>query len=205
VSFRPFFLRFLWSFVTPPYFWLKNFDYNLISISTPDGKSKRVSKSTVCAVGFKISIRRLCVRISNCSRESLYLCTHARPYRYLLSWKWDWTRYFSTWSFCCFNNFLSRKGLEFCGHTLLNEYEFSSLPLLSLLFAYIHIDLLRGKTWLPRHGKAAGCVNNLPHHCTILHGYACSVFFINLYDKNPQLSELYTFPQKISSHKAIKF
>src|SRR5579871_22269 len=45
--------------------------YNLISISTPEGRFSRVSASTVFGVGSTISIRRLCVRISNCSRESL--------------------------------------------------------------------------------------------------------------------------------------
>jgi hypothetical protein len=41
---------------------------------TPDGKSSFIKASTVFGVGFTMSIRRLCVRISNCSRESLYLC-----------------------------------------------------------------------------------------------------------------------------------
>src|SRR5699024_12810535 len=48
--------------------------YNLISTSTPLGKSNFINASTVLAVGLTISIKRLCVRISNCSRESLYLC-----------------------------------------------------------------------------------------------------------------------------------
>src|SRR5699024_12719436 len=47
---------------------------SLISISTPDGKSNIVNASTVFGFGFKISTKRLCVRISNCSRESLYIC-----------------------------------------------------------------------------------------------------------------------------------
>src|SRR5690606_8375098 len=47
--------------------------YSLISMSTPAGKSSRMSASTVLGVGSKMSIKRLCVRISNCSRESL--CT----------------------------------------------------------------------------------------------------------------------------------
>ncbi len=55
-----------------------NLYYSLISISTPDGKSRRINASTVFGVGLTISIRRLCVRISNCSRESLYLCTARR-------------------------------------------------------------------------------------------------------------------------------
>src|ERR1700680_570017 len=45
--------------------------YSLISISTPAGRFNRVSASTVLLVGSIISIRRLCVRISNCSRASL--------------------------------------------------------------------------------------------------------------------------------------
>src|SRR5699024_3406940 len=49
--------------------------YSLISISTPDCKSKRINESTVWGVGLMISIKRLCVRISNCSRASLCLCT----------------------------------------------------------------------------------------------------------------------------------
>src|SRR6202041_3579686 len=48
--------------------------YSLISMSTPAGRSSRISESTVFGVGSMMSIRRLCVRISKCSRESLYLC-----------------------------------------------------------------------------------------------------------------------------------
>src|SRR6476620_11772568 len=43
-------------------------------MSTPAGRSSRISESTVFGVGSMMSIRRLCVRISKCSRESLYLC-----------------------------------------------------------------------------------------------------------------------------------
>src|SRR5699024_8710846 len=67
-----FVLRFLSSSVTPPI--VQKVYYNLISISTPEGRSRRMSESTVCGVGLTISISRLCVRISNCSRPSLYLC-----------------------------------------------------------------------------------------------------------------------------------
>src|SRR5579885_941643 len=45
--------------------------YSLTSMSTPAGRFKRVSASTVLLVGSMISIKRLCVRISNCSRASL--------------------------------------------------------------------------------------------------------------------------------------
>jgi hypothetical protein len=38
------------------------------------GRSRRISESTVFGVGSMMSMRRLCVRISKCSRESLYLC-----------------------------------------------------------------------------------------------------------------------------------
>src|SRR3984885_8062873 len=45
-----------------------------ISMSTPAGRwSRRCSESTVLGVGWWISIRRLCVRISKCSRESFSL------------------------------------------------------------------------------------------------------------------------------------
>src|SRR5260370_20025222 len=47
------------------------YPYSLISISTPAGRFNRVNASTVLLVGSIISIRRLCVRISNCSRASL--------------------------------------------------------------------------------------------------------------------------------------
>src|SRR5438477_6107214 len=47
--------------------------YNLISMSTPAGRSSRISESTVFGVGLWMSIRRLCVRTSKCSRESLSL------------------------------------------------------------------------------------------------------------------------------------
>src|SRR5579863_333182 len=43
-------------------------------MSTPAGRSSRMSESTVLGVGSMMSISRLCVRISKCSRESLYLC-----------------------------------------------------------------------------------------------------------------------------------
>src|SRR6185437_7475124 len=47
--------------------------YSLISMSTPAGRSSRMSESTVFGVGEWMSINRLCVRISKCSRESLSL------------------------------------------------------------------------------------------------------------------------------------
>src|SRR5690606_37519197 len=42
--------------------------------STLAGRSMRISASTVFGVGSRMSISRLWVRISKCSRESLYLC-----------------------------------------------------------------------------------------------------------------------------------
>jgi hypothetical protein len=42
-------------------------------MSTPAGRSSRISESTVFGVGLWMSISRLCVRISKCSRESLSL------------------------------------------------------------------------------------------------------------------------------------
>ncbi|EJX06461.1 hypothetical protein, secreted [gut metagenome] len=50
---------------------LKN--YSLISTSTPAGSCRLVRASTVLLDGFRMSIRRLWVRLSNCSRLSLYL------------------------------------------------------------------------------------------------------------------------------------
>src|SRR5207253_3409217 len=52
---------------------LQRVTYSLISMSTPAGRSSRMSESTVFGVGEWMSIRRLCVRISKCSRESLSL------------------------------------------------------------------------------------------------------------------------------------
>src|SRR5206468_3776301 len=46
---------------------------SLISISTPAGRSSRISWSIVFGVGLRMSMRRLCVRTSKCSRESLSL------------------------------------------------------------------------------------------------------------------------------------
>src|SRR6185312_10591220 len=46
----------------------------LISTSTPAGRSSFISASTVCGVGSKMSMSRLCVRISNCSRDFLSTC-----------------------------------------------------------------------------------------------------------------------------------
>ena len=48
--------------------------YALIFTNTPAGTTRRLSASTVRAVGSKISITRLCVRISNCSRLFLSMC-----------------------------------------------------------------------------------------------------------------------------------
>src|SRR5438067_2517261 len=46
----------------------------LISTSTPAGRSSFISASTVCGVGSRMSSKRLCVRISNCSRDFLSKC-----------------------------------------------------------------------------------------------------------------------------------
>ena len=46
----------------------------LISTSTPAGRSSFISASTVCCVGSRMSSSRLCVRISNCSRDFLSTC-----------------------------------------------------------------------------------------------------------------------------------
>ena len=46
----------------------------LISTSTPAGRSSFISASTVCCVGSSMSNSRLCVRISNCSRDFLSTC-----------------------------------------------------------------------------------------------------------------------------------
>src|SRR5256714_15652941 len=43
----------------------------LIFTNTPAGTTRRLSASTVLAVGSKMAITRLCVRISNCSRDFL--------------------------------------------------------------------------------------------------------------------------------------
>src|SRR3984957_13593350 len=48
--------------------------YSLISTSTPAARSSFISASTVCGVGSTMSSRRLCVRISNCSRLFLSMC-----------------------------------------------------------------------------------------------------------------------------------
>src|SRR5437588_3652358 len=46
----------------------------LISTSTPAGRSSFIKASTVCGVGSRMSSKRLCVRISNCSRDFLSTC-----------------------------------------------------------------------------------------------------------------------------------
>src|SRR5690606_4124219 len=48
--------------------------HSLISTSTPAGSSRRISESTVFGVGSRMSISRLWMRISKCSRESLWTC-----------------------------------------------------------------------------------------------------------------------------------
>src|SRR5213079_869073 len=47
---------------------------SLISTSTPAARSSFIRASTVCGVGSTMSSRRLCVRISNCSRLFLSMC-----------------------------------------------------------------------------------------------------------------------------------
>src|SRR4029077_13466871 len=54
--------------------YLCSFPNALISTSTPAGKSSFIKASTVCCVGSRMSSRRLCVRISNCSRDFLSTC-----------------------------------------------------------------------------------------------------------------------------------
>ena len=41
-----------------------------------------MSESTAFGVGSTMSMRRLCVRISKCSRLSLYLCVIRSPHKY---------------------------------------------------------------------------------------------------------------------------
>lgn len=52
------------------YFWRNHIIFT--SMFTPDGNERFVRASTTFGPGFKISITRLCVRISNCSRASLW-------------------------------------------------------------------------------------------------------------------------------------
>src|SRR5208337_2030264 len=54
--------------------YLCSFPNALISTSTPAGRSSFIKASTVCCVGSRISSKRLCVRISNCSRDFLSTC-----------------------------------------------------------------------------------------------------------------------------------
>src|SRR4029077_4797988 len=58
----------------PPYFPVCSRPNALISTSTPGGRSSFINASTVSGVGSRISISRLCVRISNCSRDFLSTC-----------------------------------------------------------------------------------------------------------------------------------
>src|SRR5207244_8517540 len=55
----------------------------LISTSTPALRSSFISASSVCCVGSRMSSSRLCVRISNCSRDFLSMCGE-RSTQYLL-------------------------------------------------------------------------------------------------------------------------
>src|SRR5262249_35173498 len=55
----------------------------LISTSTPAERSSFISASSVCCVGSRMSSSRLCVRISNCSRDFLSTCGE-RSTQYLL-------------------------------------------------------------------------------------------------------------------------
>ena len=53
-------------------------NYNLTSISTPAGKSNLLNPSVVCWVGSYVSIIRLCVLNSKCSRDFLWTCGERR-------------------------------------------------------------------------------------------------------------------------------
>src|SRR5687767_193950 len=57
----------------------------LISTSTPAGRSSFIKASTVCGVGSKMSIRRLWVRTSNCSRDFLSTCGERSTVHLLIS------------------------------------------------------------------------------------------------------------------------
>src|SRR5262249_21737231 len=57
----------------------------LISTSTPGGRSSFIKASTVSGVGSRMSIRRLCVRISNCSRDFLSTCGDRRTVQRLIT------------------------------------------------------------------------------------------------------------------------
>jgi hypothetical protein len=54
-------------------------------MSTPDGKLRFVSASMVFWDGLMISINRLCVRISNCSREFLNMNDERLTVYFLIS------------------------------------------------------------------------------------------------------------------------
>src|SRR6185369_9322161 len=60
--------------ITPERMVPRPLPYSLISTSTPAARSSFMSASTVCGVGSTMSRRRLCVRISNCSRLFLSTC-----------------------------------------------------------------------------------------------------------------------------------
>src|SRR5581483_8973597 len=66
-------------------FWLRHdvVPQVLISTSTPADRSSFISASSVCCVGSRMSSSRLCVRISNCSRDFLSTCGE-RSTQYLL-------------------------------------------------------------------------------------------------------------------------
>src|SRR5271156_884280 len=57
----------------------------LISTSTPGGRSSFISASTVSGVGSRMSMSRLCVRISNCSRDFLSTCGERRTVQRLIT------------------------------------------------------------------------------------------------------------------------
>src|SRR3990172_2697919 len=59
--------------------------HSLISMSTPEGICRRMRASTVLDVGSRMSTNRLCVRISNCSRESLSMWGERMTQNFLIS------------------------------------------------------------------------------------------------------------------------
>src|ERR671937_3160659 len=59
--------------------------HSLISIATPAGRLSRISESTTRGFGSRMSMMRLWVRISNCSRESLSMNGERLPVILLIS------------------------------------------------------------------------------------------------------------------------
>ncbi len=99
------------------------------------------------------------------AHENLYICVlHVELYKLIFQSVMESDQIQPHQNVLQFLRFSQQIDQEFCDHMLLNECEFFLLPLFSLLFRLFYNRHSPRKFPHTRHGKAAGCVSNLPYH-----------------------------------------